>query len=430
MTRARMLDRRTLPSALSWALLAATPIACASPPEVVVMHPDRSDGAAEVVQIEFFHALTQEDNFVMRPDEFGGAAVDHERGLVYVGSRDAWLVALDLDRGEVAWEEQMVDSVSGEPVLAELPADEAGGTPAGTMLIVGTDNGVLHALDPDTHETRWRYETPGRIRNAPIAEAGTVYFANSRDQIYALDARTGTWRWQYEQEFSNEFTVYGRAGLTFVPAGAEGVAGEIGTVYTGFDNGRVAALGATSGQVLWLSNIAPPEGGDFVDCDSTPWVDAEAGVVVVAGQSTGIHALSLADGSMQWRYPVEGASSVVRSDDGSYVAASSLQGVFALDSGGGLRWRTEVDPGVLRGPVVVGNTVFVTHADLGLLAFDALTGDMIAQLRTGSGVSTPPSFDPVRQRLYVTTNRGMFVSMRVGDSLLPHGDDDAANVDG
>ena len=104
--------------------------------------------------------------------------------------------------------------------------------------------------------------------------------------------------------------------------------------------------------------------------------------------------------------------------------------MFALDSSGGLRWRTEVDPGVLRGPVVVGNTVFVTHADLGLLAFDALTGDMLAQHRTGSGVSSPPSYDPVRQRLYVTTNRGLFVSLRVGDSLLPHEDDDAVAFPG
>ncbi|MBL4686163.1 MAG: PQQ-binding-like beta-propeller repeat protein [Nannocystaceae bacterium] len=395
-------------------------VSCSPTPQVVLIHPEGGDGAREVLQVEFSQTLTAPDNFVLRPDEFGGVAVDHARKRLYVGSRDAFLIALDTTSGRVAWEHQLSDSVSGIPVVANLSggpgAEENDAQTA--LVIVGTDNGVLHAIDVDTQASRWRYETPGRIRNAPIVAEDTVYFTNSRDQIFALDVRTGEWRWQYEQEFSNNFTVYGRAGLTFVPAAADELAGEIGTIYTGFDNGRVVALGATSGQALWLANVAPPEGGDFVDCDSTPWVDKDAGMLVVSGQSTGVHALSLEDGSMLWRYPVLGAGTVVGTDDGSLIAASSLEGLLSLDAHGGLQWRTEIDPGVLQGPVVVQGTVFLTHSDLGLMAFDTLSGEMLAQLRTGSGISTPPTFDPIGQRLYVTSNRGRFLSLRVGDGLL------------
>ncbi|MEM6996466.1 MAG: PQQ-binding-like beta-propeller repeat protein [Myxococcota bacterium] len=398
-----------------WLLVGGLAAGCTQTPDVVLIHPQGSQGARQVVQLEFSQTLTAPDNFVLRPDEFGGVGVDHDRGRVYVGSRDAYLLALDAGSGQVAWEQQLSDSISSVPVVAPW-SDPDGGE--GAVVIVGTDNGVLHAIDADTQESRWRYETPGRIRNLPVIADGTVYFANSRDQIYALDVRSGEWRWQYEQEFSNDFTVYGRAGLTFVPAAADAVAGETGTLYTGFDNGRVVALGATSGQALWLANIAPPEGGDFVDCDSTPWIDAEAGLLIVAGQSTGVHALSLEDGAMVWRYPMSGAGSIVGGSDGSLYGASSLEGVFALDREGHLQWRTQIDPGVLQGPVVVDGTLFVTHADRGLLALDSLNGEVLAQLRTGSGVSTPPTYDPVGQRLYVTSNRGMFMSLRVGGGLL------------
>lgn len=395
-------------------------VSCSPVPEVVLIHPEGGDAPREVLQVEFSQTLTAPDNFVLRPDEFGGVAVDHGRDRLYVGSRDAYLIAMDTASGQVAWEQHLADSVSGIPVVANLSGgpgvdDDDAQT---ALVIVGTDNGVVHAIDADTQASRWRYETPGRVRNAPIVAEDTVYFTNSRDQVFALDVRTGEWRWQYEQEFSNNFTVYGRAGLTFVPAAADELAGEIGTIYTGFDNGRVVALGATSGQPLWLANVAPPEGGDFVDCDSTPWVDKEAGMLVVSGQSTGVHALSLEDGSMLWRYPVSGAGTVVGTEDGSLIAASSLEGLLSLDAHGGLQWRTELDPGVVQGPVVVQGTVFLTHADLGLIAFDSLSGEMLAQLRTGSGISTPPTFDPIGQRLYVTSNRGRFLSLRVGGGLL------------
>ena len=45
------------------------------------------------------------------------------------------------------------------------------------------------------------------------------------------------------------------------------------------------------------ANVAPPEGGAFIDADSTPLVDVVHGEVVVSGQATGVYGLSLADGA-------------------------------------------------------------------------------------------------------------------------------------
>lgn len=381
-------------------------VACGARDEVELIHPAQGGAARSVMSVDFARELTRPDNFVLRPDESGGVAVDATRGLLYVGTRDGHLFALDEADGAVRWEEKLEDSVFGVPVVV----DEEGDDP---LLLVGTEDGILHAIGLADRKPRWRYETPGRLRNAPLVYEGVVFFVNSRDQIYALDLHTGTWRWQYEQELQTDFTVFGHAGLSLVPSTDEGV--ELGTLYACFDDGKVVALAAGSGQSLWIASVAPPEGGDFIDCDSTPLVDPKAGAVIVAGQSTGVVALSLEGGTELWRFPVRGARTLVPlPEDGALVGASSLEGVFVLEPDGSrLRWITRTDPGVLSTPVVVHGTVFVTHSDLGLLAFDVSTGELLAQLRTGSGMSGEPAYDPRLGRLYGMSNRGMFVALAV-----------------
>lgn len=403
MSRSRPAGRCALPVALGVLL------GCGARDEVELVYPAQGPAARVVMALDYARPLTEPDNFVLRPDEFGGAAVDPQRGLVYVGTRDGYLFAVDVEQGQVRWEQEMEGAVSGVPVVVSSEGEDA-------LLLVGTDNGVMHALGLDDHQTRWRYETPGRIRNPPLVHQGVVFFVNSRDQVYALDLRSGQWRWQYEQELQTDFTVHGHAGLTFVPSTEHGV--ELGTIYACFDNGKVVALAAGSGQSLWITSVAPPEGGDFVDCDSTPLVDQEHGVVYVAGQSTGVFALERDEGIERWRFPMRAARSLVAAPDGALVGASSLEGVFVLERDGSvLRWRTRTDPGVLSTPVVVEDAVFVTHSELGLLAFDLESGDLAAQLRTGSGMASVPTFDAQAGRLFALSNRGLFVALRVGAGL-------------
>lgn len=379
-----------------------------------MLYPAGSDGARSVLRVRMTQQITLPDNFVLRPEEYAAVAVDSSESTIYVGSRDGTLLALDSASGGVRWEFHLDGAVSSQPVLATV----AGQDGDVHLLLVGTDNGEMVAIDRRTHKERWRYQTDGKIRNPPVVHEGVVYLVNSRDQVFALDLRMGQWRWQYEQKLQTDFTVAGRAGLTFVPHIGD-TAGETGTVYTCFDNGKVAALGSSSGEALWLASVAPPNGRDFIDCDSTPLWDAAGEQVIVAGQSTGVFALAAADGAERWGYPIRATTSLVHGRGRDVFGASSLEGVFALDATGHQIWRTKVDKGVLSAPVVVDDTVFVTHSDSGLLAFDADTGEFLAQLDLGSGMSSVPVFDRVSAQFYATTNRGLLVGLEVVDAAPP-----------
>lgn len=379
---------------------------CSRDERVVLAHPEVTPGARANLELALVKQVALPDLGVLNPDEFAGVAPDPARKLVYVGTRSGTLLALSMETGEVAWEEQFPGALSSVPVIAD----------DGALMLLGTDNGDMIALELETRKHRWAYATLGTIRNMPLVVEGVVYMVNSRDQVFALDLRTGAWRWQYDQPYPTEFTVHGHAGLSYAPPQAEG---EDGVIFTGFSNGKVAAIGASTGEPLWLASAAPPAGGDFVDADGTPLVDLGLGEVVVTGQSTGIYGLSLADGAQRWHRPMRGAGSVVAGPRGLMVVASSLEGVFALEHGGRVRWRQPTNPGFVQAPLVVGDIAYVAHSDDGMLAYDVETGEFLAQLNPGSGMSGQPVFDPTFQRFYTLSNRGMLVVFRAAFDEAP-----------
>jgi outer membrane protein assembly factor BamB len=232
--------------------------------------------------------------------------------------------------------------------------------------------------------------------------------------VFALDVRTGTWRWQYERPQPSGFTIYGRAGVS-LQSGTDVMEGDI--LYTGFDDGRVVALDTSSGEALAIADLSAIMEDEFSDVDTTPLLDADEGQVLVAAQSRGVHALSPETLEVQWVAPVQGVSHVSHGIAGTYVAVSSLEGVVCLQHDGAERWRARMNPGALSRPALVGETLFVAHSEDGLLALDARTGELLAGFDVGSGMTAPPTFDAEDRRLYATSNRGRLFVFRVEDDI-------------
>ncbi len=397
-------------------------VGCGPKERIDLLYPHSGDGARALFQVAFSTEVTAQENFVLRPDEYGGVCVDNRRNTIYVGSRDGRLLALDQDDGQERWSLDVGGAVSSTPWLG-----------ADGKLLVGTDDGALLRIDPETREILWRYATRGTVRRDPIVHRGIVYFVNSRDEVRAVDMRSGEHIWQHSREFQRDFTVYGKAGLAFVAndeapqaggrAGdrsAEQEHAQVGVLYGGFDDGRVVAIGATTGSALWITNLAPPGDDEFVDVDSTPLVDLKHQQLIVSSQATGVHALALEDGAKIWSYPVRGAGSVVKAPGDLYIFTSAMEGIFAVDGAGELRWHEKFSAGTPSTPLVVHDTtVYVTHSEVGLLAYDAQSGEFLAGIETGSGMSSVPVWDPITDRIYATSNRGMLFALQLRSSLSP-----------
>ncbi|MFO7561216.1 MAG: PQQ-binding-like beta-propeller repeat protein [Enhygromyxa sp.] len=408
----------------STVLLTALCCACRPPEQTLVIHEPKGEGAPAIWTVDFVQEFTIPENFRYRTEEYGSAAADPARGLVYVGSRDGMLLAFDDQHGEFAWELEVGGGLSSVPILVVVDHEQglahlAGPDQRPDWMLTGTDDGALVAVDLERHEVLWRYRTNGMVRTPAVLGEGVVYFANSRDEIFAVSVLDGDWVWQFTGEFQKDFTVFGRAGLAYLAPGEQGDAdidllGDNGVIYTGLSDGKVVALDALGGAVKWVEPLAPLDGNRmFVDVDTTPLLNPERGELLVANQSSGVFSLSLADGARRWNTAIRAVGALAEAPGGVTLAASSLEGLFGLERDGRIRWHQQLDPGSLSTPLVVGSTAFLAHSDVGLMVFASGDGELLAHFFNGSGSSGQPIFDPALRRVYASSDRGQLYALRL-----------------
>ncbi|MFC7196446.1 PQQ-binding-like beta-propeller repeat protein [Halosimplex aquaticum] len=100
-----------------------------------------------------------------------------------VGS-DAQFVALELASRSERWSRTM-PAVRGRPTVDD------------DTIFTPCEDGALYALNVETGEERWRYQTGGRLRASPVvkrtptARDDVVFFGGADERIYAVNARTG-----------------------------------------------------------------------------------------------------------------------------------------------------------------------------------------------------------------------------------------------
>lgn len=182
-------------------------------------------------------------------------------------------------------------------------------TVAGGRLFVGSQNGMVYALDAKTGCIAWTFTAKSGVRNAPVfgPSAGggfTVYFGDTGANVYAVDASTGTLRWSARMDEHPFARVTGSPTLDgdrlFVPVSSleETAAGQPGYQCCTF-RGNVAALDTATGAVVWRTYLVPepkPVGTNAagttllapsgVGVWSSPTVDRKRGIVYVATGNT------------------------------------------------------------------------------------------------------------------------------------------------
>src|SRR6185436_20852035 len=103
----------------------------------------------------------------------------------------------------------------------------------------------------------WSLDLPDEmaLEATPLAIAGKLYFTGSLSQVYAVDAATGTLLWQYNPEVWNHMPQHMRKGM----AVNRGAAYADGRLFVGTLDGRLIALDAKTGKLLWSTETIAAE---------------------------------------------------------------------------------------------------------------------------------------------------------------------------
>lgn len=130
-------------------------------------------------------------------------------GMVYFGSRDGKLYAVDAATGEKRWEFLTGSWVESTPAIV------------GGMVYFGSNDGALYALDARSGEMVWEFRTPYPIMSSPAVGNGTVFVGSDDYSIYALDARKGTRLWKIPTLGPVKSSPAVSEGIVYIGSGAE-----------------------------------------------------------------------------------------------------------------------------------------------------------------------------------------------------------------
>lgn len=212
----------------------------------------------------------------------------------------------------------------------------------------------------------WVFECEDEIRGTPNYHEGVVYVGCYDNNLYSLEAASGTFRWKYPTD----------GGITGRPAVQDN------TVFVGSEDHRLHAVSTRTGSVVWTYYT---EGA----VRSSPRI--AQGHIFVGSDDGKLHAVNLASGRAAWTADAGGAvrSTPFVADEFVYVGTESGE-VMAVDFRGENKWRFRAKRAVTSSPVVVGDNVFVGSMDGTMYALDAKSGWVIWRFRLGKGtISTP-----------------------------------------
>jgi PKD repeat protein len=290
-----------------------------------------------------------------------------DTGVVYIGSEDGNLYAMNAESGSLIWKFTTGGYVSSSPKIS------------GGLVYVGSGDRTLYALNAASGTPVWSCRTGSGISTSPALAEGIVYFGSEDGTIYALDADSGTEIWNYT---TGNY-------LHSSPEVNNGV------LYIGSYDHNLYALDAATGSPLWKYTT----GNTIL---SSPAV-AE-GMVYIGSYDHNVYALDAGSGTEVWRYTTGNtilSSPVVAG--GTVYIGSSDGNIYALDAGSGtLAWTYKTGSEVDSTPLVADGIVYAGSGDGNLYALDAATGNLIWDYPVGSPVDSSPS--TANGMIYVGSN--------------------------
>ena len=259
------------------------------------------------------------------------------------------------------------------------------------MVYAGSDDNRVYALDAETGELLWSFETQDVIRSSPTVTVGAVYVGSNDNHVYALDRETGELLWRYDTGDWVQYSPPVRDGVVYVAAMSEG-------------DRRIHALDGASGDVLWAAATSYP-----FDDELAPAI--ENGKVYAPSGSGELHVLDASTGELLWSRDVGMGADSPPTVVGGIVYLTAVNSAYALDeSNGELIWSYSTGRFPARDfPAVVADGVYYFSPDDHIYALDTGTGEVLWSYRADEMINTAPV--AAEGLVYVGSESGRFYAL-------------------
>lgn len=308
-----------------------------------------------------------------------------EAGMVYAASATGEIAKIDAASGKQVWRIN-----AGEPL--------SGGVGLGpNLVLVGTPKAYVIAYD-QSGKLLWKSKISSEVLSIPQVTDDLVIVRAGDSRIFGLNVKDGSRKWVYE-----------RANPALSLRSSAGVVLADGAVYAGFAGGKMIALRAEDGKIIWEVSVALPKGTTEIeriaDITSQPFVDG-ALVYAVAYQGK-IAGVDRATGKAAWSREISSYTGLSAEDARVYVAHASGS-VYALEySSGKTFWRQgALKNRLLSAPLPLGSTVAVGDVQGYIHFMDREDGAFTARINVQDS--------PVMPRLTELGSNGLLAQTRKG----------------
>lgn len=277
-------------------------------------------------------------------------------GIVYVGSYDNNLWALDAKEGGLIWKFATEGGIGSSPAYG------------GSTVYIGSSDHRLYAVDARNGKRKWAYKAESKIYTTPFLALGLVFFGSDDGKLYALKPGPASARdmWSYN---------------AMLPIRSSPVV-DGDSLYFGTDGGEFFCLDV-SGELRWRFQTRRR-------IMSRPL--AREGVVYLGSDDWYVYALDVQQGYPIWRYRTKGAvvSSPVYAEGKIYVGSADGN-IYALDALSGKEiWKYEVRHSVTSSPFVYLDSLYIGSVDGSLYCLHARTGDFMWRFRSNGPILSSP----------------------------------------
>ncbi len=286
-------------------------------------------------------------------DEIRGSA-SYDNGVIYVGSYDHNLYALDAASGEFKWKFPTNGGIVTRPAITN------------DLILVGSEDGNLYAILPKTGKMAWTLPLESPIRSSPKIVEGHVFFGCDDGFLYGVN-------------------ILSMRRVMKVDAGM-----------------AIRSSPAVTNDLIYFGN----EGGDFLCVDfrgqpkwrfrakraitSSPLVSQ--GIVYFTSLDGSVYALDAKSGWVIWRYRMMkgSVSSPYRADH--YLLLGSADGnIYCIDANNSREiWKYQTNHQVSGSPVVHKDMVFCGSADGNLYCLELKTGRLRWKFATEGPITSTP----------------------------------------
>jgi outer membrane protein assembly factor BamB len=318
-----------------------------------------------------------------------------DSGAIYTANAEGEITKLDSANGRQLWQVSV-----GEPISGGV------GIGAGVVL-VGSSKGHVFAYDVSGKQV-WKAKLSSEILSVPRYFDGMVIARSGDNRIYGLDATDGSRKWVYE-----------RINPALTLRSSVGVVVDSGAVYAGFAGGKMVAIRADNGKLIWEATVAQPKGVTEIeriaDITSLPVVDGPL-VYAVAYQGK-IAAVDRRSGNVVWNRDISSYSGLNVADAKIFVS-HTLGAVYSLDyETGKTFWRQgALANRRLTAPLPMGNVIAVGDLEGYLHFLTRDEGKFAARIKLDSNPVMSLIAGTKSNQLIAETREGGLYAISVAES--------------